>query len=108
MSDVVKKLPISPSEKFANVHEHISKQQALAWFLFVFGLIVQGVCTSFLVYFTISLSSDLHNTQYNGATCPTQSKVVPIYIFIALQVLLGVIFYFLAAWSFSKAHVFIK
>jgi len=101
-------LPESPTEKFTNVQEHISKQQVLAWFLFIFGLIIQGVCTGFLIYFTYTISNDLHKTEYESATCPTPSKVVPIYIFIGLQVLLGVLFYFLAAWSFSKAHVFIK
>jgi hypothetical protein len=101
-------LPNSPSEKFVNVQNHISKQQALAWFLFIFGLIVQGVCTGFLIYFTYTITRDLHETEFHSATCPTPSKVIPVYVFIGLQVLLGVLFYFLAAWSFSKAHVFIK
>jgi hypothetical protein len=101
-------LPDSPAEKFTNVQEHISKQQVLAWFLFVFGLIIQGICTGFLIYFVYTISNDLHKAEYEEATCPTASKVVPIYIFIALQVALGILFYFLAAWSFSKAHVFIK
>jgi hypothetical protein len=101
-------LPESPTEKFTNVQEHISKQQVLAWFLFIFGLIIQGVCTGFLIYFTYTISNDLHKTENESATCPTPSKVTPIYIFIGLQVALGILFYFLAAWSFSKAHVFIK
>jgi len=103
-------LPESPSEKFLGVHMRISKQQALAWFLFTFGLIVQGVCTGFLVAFTLQISKDLRNTEQSPDVdkCPVPSKVVPIYIFIGLQVILGIIFYFLSAWAFSKAHVFIK
>lgn len=89
---------------YSRLHDFVGDKQNQAWALFFLGLLVQAGLLVVLLIQIADTTTKLDDAETSPELCPKPSYMTPIWVLVAVMAAVGLLFYALAAWSFSQAH----